>query len=73
MPDVELAKKQGEDLLKKRVSAVQQSFSYEETAYHLPISYALTGVPVHDQRAALDVYSRTAATPSSHRRASWPR
>jgi len=63
MPDVELAKKQGEDLLKTRVFAVRQSFSYEETAYHLPISYALTGVPVHDRKAALDVYSRTGRNP----------
>src|SRR5208337_1706072 len=63
MHDVELAKKQGEHLLKTRVFAVRQSFSYEETAYHLPISYALTGVPVHDRKAALDVYSRTGSNP----------
>ena len=63
MPDVELAKLQGEELLKKRVTAIRQAFSYEETAYHLPVSYALTGVPVHDQKAALDVYSRTHSNP----------
>ena len=63
MPDVELAKLQGEDLLKKRVLTIRQSFSYEETAYHLPVSYALTGVPVHDRKAALDVYSRTGSNP----------
>ncbi|MCK9630982.1 MAG: acetyl-CoA decarbonylase/synthase complex subunit alpha/beta [Methanoregula sp.] len=63
MPDVELAKKHGEDLLKTRISTLQKSFSYEDTAYHLPISYALTGIAVHDQKAAAEVFSKTANNP----------
>jgi CO dehydrogenase/CO-methylating acetyl-CoA synthase complex beta subunit len=63
MTDVELAKKHGEELLKTRISTLQKSFSYEDTAYHLPISYALTGIPVHDQKAAADVFSKTANNP----------
>jgi acetyl-CoA decarbonylase/synthase, CODH/ACS complex subunit beta len=59
MTDVEVAKKKGEDQLKIMIARMQQSFSYAETAYHLPISFALTGIAVHDQKAALDVFSRT--------------
>jgi CO dehydrogenase/CO-methylating acetyl-CoA synthase complex beta subunit len=63
MTDVELAKKHGEDLLKTRISAIRQSFSYEDTAYHLPISYALTGIAVHDQKAALEVFGKMGNNP----------
>jgi acetyl-CoA decarbonylase/synthase complex subunit beta/acetyl-CoA synthase len=63
MTDVELARKTGEEHLKVKISAIHTSFSYEETAYHLPISYALTGIAVHDQKAAADVYAKTANNP----------
>jgi acetyl-CoA decarbonylase/synthase, CODH/ACS complex subunit beta len=63
MTDVELAKKHGEELLKTRMPAIGQSFSYEDTAYHLPISYALTGIAVHDPAAAAGVYSKTGNNP----------
>jgi len=63
MIDVELAKKHGEELLKSRIPAIRQSFSYEETAYHLPISYALTGMQVHDQNAASEVFSKAGNNP----------
>jgi acetyl-CoA decarbonylase/synthase complex subunit beta/acetyl-CoA synthase len=58
MTDVELAKKTGEDLLKNRIARIQNTFSYEETAYHLPVSFALTGIAVHDRATALDVFAR---------------
>ena len=63
MTDVELAKKHGEDLLKTRITSIQGSFSYEDTAYHLPISYALTGIAVHDRAAAVDVFGKTGNNP----------
>ncbi len=63
MTDVELAKKHGEELLSARISAIAKPFSYEDTAYHLPISYALTGVAVHDRAAAGDVFTRTKSNP----------
>ncbi len=44
MTDVEVAKKKGDDQLKIMIGRMQQSFSYFETAYHLPISFALTGI-----------------------------
>ena len=38
---------------------IQKTFSYEDTAYHPLISYALTGIPVHDRNTLLDVFFRT--------------
>jgi CO dehydrogenase/CO-methylating acetyl-CoA synthase complex beta subunit len=59
MTDVELAIKKGKDQLKSKITTIGGSFSYEDTAYHLPISFALTGIPVHDQVSSLDVFLRT--------------
>jgi acetyl-CoA decarbonylase/synthase, CODH/ACS complex subunit beta len=63
MTDVELAKKHGDEQLKLRISAIKTNFSYEETAYHLPVSFALTGIAVHDQKAALEVFTKTSNNP----------
>ena len=60
MTDVKSAKKNGEEHLKEMITAIKHPFSYSETAYHLPISFALTGIAVHEQKAALEVYSKTA-------------
>jgi len=58
MTDVELAKKAGEERLKTKIAGITKPFFYEETAYHLPISYALTGIAVHDHATAIDVFAR---------------
>jgi acetyl-CoA decarbonylase/synthase complex subunit beta/acetyl-CoA synthase len=63
MTDVEIAKKNGESYLKTNITAIQHSLSYDETAYHLPISFALTGIAVHNREAALDVFAKTASNP----------
>ena len=63
MTDVKLAKKNGEEHLKEEISIMKQSFVYEETAYHLPISFALTGIAVHDPKTALDVFLKTNNNP----------
>jgi CO dehydrogenase/CO-methylating acetyl-CoA synthase complex beta subunit len=63
MTDVELAKKHGDEQLRLRISSISTPFSYEETAYHLPISFALTGIAVHDKNAAADVFGRTGNNP----------
>ena len=59
MTDVETAKKNGEARLKTMITTIKHPVSYDETAYHLPISFALTGVAVHDQKTALDVFEKT--------------
>jgi len=63
MTDVELAKKHGDEQLRLRISSISTPFSYEETAYHLPISFALTGIAVHDKNAAADVFGRAGNNP----------
>jgi len=63
MTDVELSKKRGEEQLKVEMMNLKHSFSYEETAYHLPISFALTGIAVHDPVSAADVFTRTDNNP----------
>ena len=63
MTDVELAKKRGEDHLKDTLPAIKKTFAYEDTAYHLPISFALTGTAVHDLNTARDVFSKTGNNP----------
>jgi acetyl-CoA decarbonylase/synthase, CODH/ACS complex subunit beta len=63
MTDVESAIKNGNELLKSKVSALEKPFSYEETAYHLPISFALTGIAVHDKHTALEVYAKIGNNP----------
>ncbi len=63
MTDVELARKKGDALLQSKVPALTGSFSYEDTAYHLPISFALTGIEVHDNAAAQEVYAKTGNNP----------
>ena len=37
--------------------------AYEETAYHLPVAYALTGRPVHTAQEAIEVYNLTSENP----------
>src|SRR5512137_2325898 len=63
MTDVGIAKKNGEIIQKTMITNINHSLSYDETAYHLPISFALTGIAVHDQKAALDVFEKTASNP----------
>ena len=58
MTDVELARKNGETALKDRITAIAHPLTYEDTAYHLPISFALTGTAVDDQKAAVEVFTR---------------
>ncbi|MGA9086311.1 MAG: acetyl-CoA decarbonylase/synthase complex subunit alpha/beta [Methanoregula sp.] len=61
--DVMLAKKNGNEQLKNKISSISREFVYEETAYHLPVSFALTGIAVHDQKSAADVFTRTDNNP----------
>jgi len=63
MTDVAIAAKSGEGLLKQRMASLSSSFSYDETAYHLPVSYALTGIAVHDPATAADAYIRAGGSP----------
>jgi len=63
MSDVTLAIKNGNELLKKKIPQLSHDFSYEDTAYHLPISYALTGIAVHNPSTAAEVFTKTSNNP----------
>ena len=63
MTDVVLAKKNGNEHLKNKILRISREFSYDETAYHLPISFALTGIAVHDKKTATDVFTKTGENP----------
>jgi acetyl-CoA decarbonylase/synthase complex subunit beta/acetyl-CoA synthase len=63
MTDVELAKKRGEAHLEESMQGISKTFAYDDTAYHLPISFALTGTVVHDRNTARDVYAITGMNP----------
>jgi acetyl-CoA decarbonylase/synthase complex subunit beta/acetyl-CoA synthase len=55
---VESAKIAGEKTLNSKIAAISSSFGYDETAYHLAVSYALTGIVVNDRSTAEDVYNK---------------
>ncbi|MEN6443539.1 MAG: acetyl-CoA decarbonylase/synthase complex subunit alpha/beta [Methanoregula sp.] len=55
---MESAKIAGEKTLNSKIAAISSSFGYDETAYHLAVSYALTGIVVNDRSTAEDVYNK---------------
>ncbi|MEN6610872.1 MAG: acetyl-CoA decarbonylase/synthase complex subunit alpha/beta [Methanoregulaceae archaeon] len=63
MIPVEAAKEQGGKRLRESVGNLAGSISYEETAYHLPLAFALTGTPVHTADEARTIYAKTQESP----------
>ena len=63
MTDMKTAITLGNASLKKKLNAINGSLAYEETAYHLPVAYALTGRPVHTTQEAVLVYNLTSENP----------
>ncbi|OPY36703.1 MAG: Acetyl-CoA decarbonylase/synthase complex subunit beta 2 [Methanoregula sp. PtaU1.Bin051] len=63
MIDVNTAVSSGQTILKQRMNSLTSSFAYEETAYHLPVSYALTGIAVHNPAAAALAYTKMQDNP----------
>jgi len=63
MVAITTAARSGQEALKSRMNSLAGSFAYDETAYHLPVSYALTGIPVHDPAAALSAYAKMEDNP----------
>lgn len=63
MTEVKIAVISGEERLKNRILSISNLRAYDETAYHLPVSYALTGIAVHDRTTALDAYTRAGNNP----------
>lgn len=63
MTDVDKAISSGNTKLKDRMGRLSGTFSYEETAYHLPVAFALTGIQVHGEKAAREAYGGTRENP----------
>ncbi len=63
MIHVEEAVARGKKGLAATLGQVSGEFSYEETAYHLPVTYALTGMAVHSGDTAQKAYAMTAENP----------
>jgi acetyl-CoA decarbonylase/synthase complex subunit beta/acetyl-CoA synthase len=63
MTEIEASTRRGTERLKKDMETVNGSFSYPETAYHLPISYSLTGIPVKDGPSARQAFAKTGGNP----------
>jgi len=63
MIQVEEAVARGKKGLAATLGQVSGEFSYEETAYHLPVTYALTGMAVHSGDTAQKAYAMTGENP----------
>lgn len=63
MKDVKTAVDTGKAVLKSRLAELTGSFSYEETAYHLPVTFALTGSPVHTAEEARKAFPASGENP----------
>ncbi len=54
--NIDTAVRKGNLILKEEIGKISGTFGYDETAYHLPIIYALTGRDVHDAVSAREAY-----------------
>ncbi len=63
MTVIETAAAHGRQLLKEELAGISGTLSYDETAYHLPISFGLTAIEVHDGKTALDAFRKTDENP----------
>ena len=63
MTEVKNAVASGNESLKKRIQSISVLHEYGETAYHLPVSFALTGIDVRNSTSAQDAYVRASNNP----------
>jgi CO dehydrogenase/CO-methylating acetyl-CoA synthase complex beta subunit len=56
---IDQAVQTGNSALKEKLARLKGTFSYEETAYHLPVAYSLTGTPVRDGESARDAFRQS--------------
>lgn len=63
MTEIEAGARRGTEQLKKGMATITGSLGYPETAYHLPISYALTGIVVKDGASARQAFAKAGENP----------
>jgi CO dehydrogenase/CO-methylating acetyl-CoA synthase complex beta subunit len=57
MTSIDTALKSGQVRLDEEMAALEGSLGYDETAYALPVTYAVTGIAVQDARSAREAYA----------------
>jgi acetyl-CoA decarbonylase/synthase complex subunit beta len=63
MTEIEASTRRGREQLKKGMAEITGPLGYPETAYHLPVSYALTGIAVADGAAARQAHAKAGENP----------
>jgi acetyl-CoA decarbonylase/synthase complex subunit beta len=63
LTEIEASARRGTEQLKEGMTTITGSLGYPETAYHLPISYALTGIAVKDGASAREAFARAGENP----------
>ena len=63
MKDIKSAVNAGNESLKTRLEGMGGSFSYDETAYHLPVTFALTGNAVNTADEARKAFAAAGQNP----------
>ncbi|MDD1634561.1 MAG: CO dehydrogenase/CO-methylating acetyl-CoA synthase complex subunit beta, partial [Methanomicrobiales archaeon] len=63
MTEIGSAVRNGREELARGMRALSGALQHPETAYHLPIAFALTGITVHDAGGARDAYGKAANHP----------
>jgi acetyl-CoA decarbonylase/synthase complex subunit beta len=56
LKNIEDSVRSGSRSLEEKLSKLSGALSYPETAYYLPVSYALTGIAVRDSKTAREAY-----------------
>ena len=63
MTDIRIAVQNGREDLERGMHTLSGALQHPETAYHLPIAFALTGIAVHDADGARDAYAKAGSHP----------
>ncbi|MDD1656800.1 MAG: CO dehydrogenase/CO-methylating acetyl-CoA synthase complex subunit beta [Methanomicrobiales archaeon] len=63
MTDIGIAVRNGREELARGMRALSGTLQHPETAYHLPIAFALTGIAVHDADGAREAYGKAGSHP----------
>ncbi|MDD1647398.1 MAG: CO dehydrogenase/CO-methylating acetyl-CoA synthase complex subunit beta, partial [Methanomicrobiales archaeon] len=63
MTEIGSAVRNGREELARGMRALSGALQHPETAYHLPIAFALTGIAVHDAGGARDAYGKAGNHP----------
>ncbi|MDD1657763.1 MAG: CO dehydrogenase/CO-methylating acetyl-CoA synthase complex subunit beta [Methanomicrobiales archaeon] len=63
MTDIRIAVQNGREELERGMHTLSGALQHPETAYHLPIAFALTGIAVHDADGARDAYAKAGSHP----------